>query len=211
MKKAIVIGIVSMLLLSGIAASAEVEGFQVITDFPDTMIAGSTYEAHYTFRCTHSIPIRVNLSILHPLLNESGEWFVSVTLDGDKINCNESSAGNFSIDECQIGAGEHDLMISVSSLPNILPDTYNITIEMWSEKVVVYTSPPIGGGRRAMPTPSPTPTATPTVTPTPTPTVTATPTPTVTPTVTPPTPGFEAVFAIAGLLVVAGRKRHRKI
>jgi len=41
------------------------------------------------------------------------------------------------------------------------------------------------------------PTPTPTVTPTPTPT------PTVTPTVTPPTPGFEAVFAIAGLLAVA--------
>jgi len=39
--------------------------------------------------------------------------------------------------------------------------------------------------------------------PTPTPTVTPTPTPTVTPTVTPPTPGFEAVFAIAGLLAVA--------
>lgn len=67
-----------------------------------------------------------------------------------------------------------------------------------------------GGGRQSTPTPSPTPT--PPVTPTPTPPV-VTPTPTLPPAVTPtpsptpsPTPklfGFEAVFAIAGLLAVA--------
>ena len=59
------------------------------------------------------------------------------------------------------------------------------------------------------PTPTPTPTATPTATPTvtipPTTTPTATPTATATPapTPTPPAPGFEAVFAIAGLLTIA--------
>lgn len=47
------------------------------------------------------------------------------------------------------------------------------------------------------PSPSLSPTATPTVTPTPSPSPAATPTPTPTP------PGFEAVFAIAGLLAVA--------
>ena len=48
------------------------------------------------------------------------------------------------------------------------------------------------------PTPSPTPTATPT------------PTPTATPTTTPKPPGFEAVFAIAGLLAVAYLVLRRK-
>ena len=62
------------------------------------------------------------------------------------------------------------------------------------------------------PTPTVTPTPTPTATPTPTPTPTATPTPTPTPTLTPtPTPpGFEVVFAIAGLLAVAYLLRRRK-
>ena len=64
-----------------------------------------------------------------------------------------------------------------------------------------------------MPTPSPevtaTPTATPTLTPTPSPSLAGTPTPTATaspvssPTSEPLIPGFEGVFAIAGLLAVA--------
>ncbi|MBU2618011.1 MAG: PGF-CTERM sorting domain-containing protein [Euryarchaeota archaeon] len=67
-----------------------------------------------------------------------------------------------------------------------------------------------------IPTPTPTPvpavpavpavTPTPTVTPTPAPTPTSAPTPTPTPAPTPtptPMPGFEAVFAIVGLLAVA--------
>jgi len=137
MKRLIAIGIVSLLLLSGVAASTEVwaiQDFQVIQDFPVQMTAGSTYEAHYTFRCTHSVPVQVNLSVSHPLIN-AGEWFVTVMLDGGEVNCTEVSAGNFSTDECQIGTGEHDLNISVSSLPNILPDSYGITMELWSSKV----------------------------------------------------------------------------
>jgi len=221
MKKTITIGIVSLLLLSGIAASAEVwaiQDFKVIQDFPTQMVAGSTYEAQYTFRSTDSVPLQVNLSISHPLIEEE-EWFITVTLDGGEVNCTEVSAGNFSIEECQVGTGEHDLRITVSSLLNILPDTYDITMEIWSSKVMVYSTSPVGGGSRAAPTPTPSPT--PTVTPTPTPTVTPTVTPTITPTVTPtPTPvsfiefimgrpgamavpGFEAVFAILGLLTMA--------
>ncbi len=64
---------------------------------------------------------------------------------------------------------------------------------------------------------TPTPTPTPTLTPTPTPEVTPTPTmppvtpsPTPTPTPTPPTPGFEAIFTIAGLLAVAYLVLRRK-
>jgi len=63
------------------------------------------------------------------------------------------------------------------------------------------------------PTPVPTPTPTPIVTPTATltmPPVSPTPTPTATPTPTPTPPGFEAVFAIAGLLAVAYLVLRRK-
>ena len=57
----------------------------------------------------------------------------------------------------------------------------------------------------AEPTVEPTvePTAVPTKVPTAEPTATATPTATPTPTPTPTPPGFEAVFAIAGLLAIA--------
>jgi len=55
------------------------------------------------------------------------------------------------------------------------------------------------------PTPTPSPSLTPTPSPTPTPIVTPSPSPTPTPTPTPapPTPGFEAIFAVSGLLAVA--------
>lgn len=187
MKKAIGITIVSLLLLSGIAMSTEVkdiQDFKVIQAFPINMTAGSTYEAHYIFKCTNSVPIYVNISISHPLI-ENGEWHVSITLDDDKINCTEVSAGNFSTRKYLIYTGEHTLKINVSSLPNILPETYNITMELWSLKVRIYPPPSVGSDYKATPTPSPTPT----VTPTPTPTVIPTVTPTITPTVTPtPTP-----------------------
>ncbi|RJS70056.1 PGF-CTERM sorting domain-containing protein, partial [Methanophagales archaeon] len=71
------------------------------------------------------------------------------------------------------------------------------------------------GAPTPTPTPVPTPTPTLVVTPTATPTmppVSPTPTPTATPTPTPTPPGFEAVFAIAGLLAVAYLvlRRNRK-
>lgn len=61
------------------------------------------------------------------------------------------------------------------------------------------------------PTPSPSPTPTPTPSPTPTPLVTSSPSPIApTRTPTPPAPGFEAIFAISGLLVVAYLALRRK-
>jgi PGF-pre-PGF domain-containing protein/PGF-CTERM protein len=64
----------------------------------------------------------------------------------------------------------------------------------------------------ATPTPQTTP-ATPVATPTPTPTPVMTPIPAATPTPTPkpPTPGFEAIFAIAGLIAVAYLLRKKQI
>ena len=75
-----------------------------------------------------------------------------------------------------------------------------------------------GAGRVLTPTPSPTPTPTPTAAPTAAPTAvptavpTAAPTavPTAEPTATPKEPGFEAVFAIAGMLAIAYLVLRRK-
>jgi len=213
MKKAIGILIVSMLLLSGIAASAE---DWVIQGFPNNMTAGSTYEARYTFESTPNIPTQINLTISNSQLNDTGEWLISITIDGNETNCTEVIAGNFSTGECYIEAGLHDLNVSISSLPNILPDTYDITVEIWSSKILVDSTVLVGGGggrdTTVTDTITPEPSPSPTISPTPTPTVTPTPTP------IPPVsfiefimgrpgamavPGFEAVFAILGLLTMA--------
>ncbi len=73
------------------------------------------------------------------------------------------------------------------------PKSHNFSVDTF---LVKFSEP------TPTPTPSPTPTPpTPTVTPTSSPTPTLTPAPSPTPTPTPP--GFEAGFAIAGLLAVA--------
>ena len=111
----------------------------------------------------------------------------------------------------------------VSTIANV--DAKDTTITMYGNYTITAnfesTSTPTptpsyiygGGAGRVRATPTPTPIATPTPAPTPTPTplvekptptippATATPEPTPTP--TPAEPGFEAVFAIAGLLAVA--------
>ena len=67
------------------------------------------------------------------------------------------------------------------------------------------------GKPETTPTPTPTPTAKPTPTPTPTvPTPMTTAKPTPTPTPTPKEPGFESIFAVAGLLAIAHRMLRRK-
>jgi len=77
-------------------------------------------------------------------------------------------------------------------------------------------SPTVTPGANVTPTESPTasplwtPTFTPLVSPTETPLTTATPTPTPSPTSKPLLPGFEAVFAISGLLAVAYQVLRRK-
>jgi len=77
---------------------------------------------------------------------------------------------------------------------------------------IAPTPTPLPGRRRVTPTPTATatPAPTPTVTPTATPMATPTPTPTPTPKLWWRIPGFEAVFAIIGLLAVAYLLRRRQ-
>jgi len=122
----------------------------------------------------------------------------------------------------------HTIIVTVKGPVELTPQTvpvengtFNATFDTTGAKVGTYTVKADDGDGHTdettveistvapTPTPTPTPTATPTATPTvtipPTTTPTATPTATATPTPTstPTQPGFEAVFAIAGLLTIA--------
>ena len=77
-------------------------------------------------------------------------------------------------------------------------------IEMKGPVVMPTPSPIPSPLPTAAPTPTPSPSPSPTIAPTPTPIVTPAPTP------TPSPPGFEAIFAIACLLIVAYLVRRRK-
>lgn len=155
MKKAenvskIIAGIVLIMALNSVVQAGEdwaIQDFQVVKDFPDSITAGSTYELRYTFKSTHEVPLQIILNVSEFNVVNIGEWFVGVTLNGDHIAASEVSGGHFSTDEFNISKGSHELKISLSSRPDILPSTYDFAIQMLSSKIVIYSqSSSLGGG-----------------------------------------------------------------
>ena len=100
---------------------------------------------------------------------------------------------------CRVEDGKAGVTIDTA---DVVEGTYTIQAEDDDGNIDEATVT-IGAAAAPTPTPVTTPTPTPITTPVPTPVTTATPVPTEEPTPTPEEPGFEAVFAIAGLLAVA--------
>ena len=127
-----------------LARGAEIvptRGFHVVTNFPETMYAGSTYETYYRFRniTKQKVPVMVRFIIEGPEIG-MGEWFVDVTIDGDAVGCVEADPGIFepNVDEYSVSPKSwHDMRVWVSSRPDILPSTYTLTMELHSTKVKV--------------------------------------------------------------------------
>ncbi len=125
-----------------LARGAEIvptRGFHVVTNFPETMYAGSTYETSYRFRniTKQGVPVMVRFIIVDPEI-EMDEWFVNVTIDGEEVECDEIEPGIFESNEYFVSPKSwHDLRIGVSSRPDILPFTYDLTMELHSTKVKV--------------------------------------------------------------------------
>jgi len=118
-------------------------GFHVVTNFPETMYAGSTYETHYRFRniTKRVVPVTVRFIIEGPEIGMN-EWSVYVTIDGAKVECYENEPGIFESDvesnEYSVSPKSwHDMRVWVSSRPDILPSTYALTMELHSTKVKV--------------------------------------------------------------------------
>lgn len=125
-----------------LARGAEIvptRGFHVVTNFQETMYAGSANEAYYRFRniTKQEVPVMVRFIIVGPEIGMD-EWFVDVTIDGDEVGCYEIGPGVFESSECLVSPKSwHDMRIGVSSRPNILPSTYALTMELHPTKVKV--------------------------------------------------------------------------
>lgn len=134
---------IAAVAMTPVVSGAEIEpikNFEVVTDLPSTMYAGSTYEAHYRFDsiADEPVPVLMLLSIEGPDI-ELNEWSVSATLNGDSIDVSENidNAGNFIL-SYEVGAkSANEVTIQVSSLPNVLPAAYTFTMELWSKTVWV--------------------------------------------------------------------------
>ena len=127
-----------------LARGAEIvptRGFHVVTNFPETMYAGSTCETYYRFRniTKQEVPVMVRFIIVGPEI--TGEWFVDVTIDDNEVGCDEIAPGIFESSECLVSPKSwHDLRIGVSSRSDIRPSTYTLTMELHSTKVEVPQS-----------------------------------------------------------------------
>jgi len=130
-----------------LARGAEIvptRGFHVVTNFPETMYAGSTYETHYRFRniTKKEVLVTVRFIIEGPEI-EPGEWSVDVTIDRDAVGCVEADPGIFepNVDEYFVSPKSwHDIRVCVLSRPDIRPAAYTLTMELHSTKVKVPQS-----------------------------------------------------------------------
>jgi len=140
---AVLVAVAAVVAFSATASAEEImpiEGFEVVEDFPGQIMAGSAYEAHYRFNCTANepIPVTMHFGVGGPDIGLN-EWFVNATVNGGSIDVieNEENAGNFIL-SCEVAAGsKNDVIIQISSLPNVLPAAYTFTMELWSGTVKV--------------------------------------------------------------------------
>lgn len=138
----LVVSLVGGALVS--ARGAEIvatRGFHVVTNFPETMYAGSTCETYYRFRniTKQEVQVMVRFIIEGPEIGP-GEWSVYVTIDGDAVGCVEADPGIFepNVDEYFVSPKSwHDIRVCVLSRPDIRPAAYTLTMELHSTKVEV--------------------------------------------------------------------------
>lgn len=191
MKKTLIILLILSFLITPVVGDTinPITNFKTLVDFPDDVKSGEIYTTEFSFSSTHNTLILINFTITQ--LNTEfaigfNEWGAHFILNGTAFNLNETAPGQFMSNATPINVSDHNLTLSFSSLPNIVPANYNYSLEMSSEQIEVAPSPTkkkrsSGGGSSTWPITTPTATATATPTPTPTPTPVPTPAPTVIP------------------------------
>ena len=116
-------------------------GFHLVKSLPKTMVAGSTYEMTVDFRNPKRETFRMDVTLEvteEQFLMGSGEFFVTGTLYAwettpPKEYCNdltfeEVNVGVFNSTGLVRGKTHNRLALRISSVPNLMPDTYTFTL-----------------------------------------------------------------------------------
>jgi len=136
--KSMILSILLVLSLSVSLSYASDPGpvkFTVVKDFPDVMYAGRDYEAEYLLEnvANRRVPVAFNVTIEGPDLRR-GEFTVSMTLDDESLDVYEALLGVFRVKHDQElwldPKSRSSLLVGVSSVPNLKPDKYEITVEL---------------------------------------------------------------------------------
>jgi len=120
----------------------QIPGFHVVKQLAESMVAGSTYEMEVYFRNPkrENFAMNVTLEITEEQFNVGlGEFSVTGTLYAwetpppekycDKLTFKEDKAGIFSNTTVIVHGKTHNrLTLRISSVPNLMPDTYTFTL-----------------------------------------------------------------------------------
>ena len=177
--KQIILLILSLLILTSVASATSSEplsNFVNVTPISGEIIPGNTYNFEYSFSSSHTTAVMINYSITYTENSSEefkvnyNEWNATFTLNDELITPEEVKAGLFSSEEIPILSGDHNLNITVQSVPNIIPGSYRLDATLLSEKIetIVTTVKKSSGGSTRHYTTTTTPTPTSTRAPTPT-------------------------------------------
>jgi hypothetical protein len=142
--------------LSSVAAAGPIQNLVVVQNFPDVIVAGSGYQAHYTFdnAADEEVTLAFMLNISNPGFPvNSGEFDVWMRLGSEDMSCTEQESGSFVCDdngeEVAIGPeSSHDLYVNISSLPPLYPDTnYSLTLDLITGNPLPMTDIPFARGQ----------------------------------------------------------------
>jgi len=152
------------IIFSALPAVANIE-INTITDMPNDIVAGSTYQVEYAFTTSQAMNVSINFSVIH-IESDFDNWDICYVLNNTIIVPYESAPGQFTSGDISVNASEHNLIITFSSIPNLTPGDYTFEIEIISDEVTPTPTPTEkrssrgGGSYTVTPTPTPTPNAT---------------------------------------------------
>ncbi|MBU1173484.1 MAG: PKD domain-containing protein [Proteobacteria bacterium] len=135
---ALIVLTIALILIPGVHAGNPIENIAVVQDLPDEIVAGNTYEMIITFDnvAQESVPFIVEITVTceeAPL--DLGEVLIEeIKLNGNGLTCIEDDPGFFITVEVNLDAeSSNELSITVSSLINLMPGTYDFDIVLGSE------------------------------------------------------------------------------
>ena len=129
-----------------------IDDLEVVQDFPETLVAGNSYEIVILFDniAKENITFYVNITVTCDDPLGLGDVLVEeVKLNGEALPCVETGSGIFSTpDGGNLEAMSHnELCITISTVINLMPGSYTFEIDLMGEEIEPEPGPPHVPGR----------------------------------------------------------------